>query len=54
MLAEMPDTYGYEWWVWDNMPVRVWIVYKDKLAFELKTGKYVCLMKLHIMINTTK
>ena len=41
MLAEMPDTYGYEWWVWDNMPVRVWIVYKDKLAFGTENGQ-VC------------
>ncbi len=39
MLAEMPDTFGYEWWLWDNIPAYIWIVYKDKLCFGTKEGK---------------
>lgn len=35
-----PDT-GYEWWVWDNVPARVFAVYKDKLLFGTADGK-VC------------
>lgn len=35
-----PDT-GYEWWVWDNVPARVFAVYKDRLLFGDADGK-VC------------
>lgn len=35
-----PDT-GYEWWVWDNVPARVFAVCKDKLLFGTADGK-VC------------
>ena len=29
---------GYEWWVWDNVPARVFAVYKDKLLFGAADG----------------
>ncbi len=35
-----PDT-QYEWWVWDNVPARVFAVYKDRLLFGDADGK-VC------------
>lgn len=37
---EGADT-GYEWWVWDNIPARVFAVYQDRLLFGDAQGR-VC------------
>ena len=31
--GDMTDTFNYEWWLWDNMPVKYWVVMQDKLCF---------------------
>ena len=31
--GDMPDTFNYEYWLWDNMPVKYWTVINDKLYF---------------------
>lgn len=34
-------SYNYEWWYWDNVPVRVWAVVDGKLYFGTESGQ-VC------------
>lgn len=31
--------YEYEWFYWDNVPVRIWFIYNDELYFGTSTGK---------------
>lgn len=31
--GDMADTFNYEWWLWDNIPVKYWVVIQDKLCF---------------------
>lgn len=35
------DSYGYEWWYWDNIPARVWAVVDGELWFGTEDGS-VC------------
>lgn len=37
--GDMPDTYNYEWWVWDNCPVRVWCELDGCLCFGTDDGR---------------
>lgn len=37
---DMNDTFNYEWWHWDNMPVKKWIIMNDKLCFISKNNKF--------------
>lgn len=39
--GDMPDTFNYEWWYWDNIPARVWAKINGKLYFGTKNGQ-VC------------
>lgn len=32
-------SYSYEWWFWDNMPVRCWAVGADRLTFGTDDGR---------------
>lgn len=36
---DIDGSYNYEWWYWDNMPVRVWGVVGGKLCFGRADGK---------------
>jgi len=36
------DSYNYEWYFWDNMPVRVWGIIDGKLCFGTSDGR-VCM-----------
>lgn len=38
---DMNDTFNYEWWHWNNMPVKKWIIAGDELYFVSKENK-VC------------
>lgn len=40
--GDMGDTFNYEWWFWDNMPVRVWGVLNETLIFGTATGQ-ICI-----------
>lgn len=31
--------YEYEWFYWDNVPVRIWFIYNNELYFGTSTGK---------------
>lgn len=31
--GDMADTFNYEWWLWDNIPVKYWTVIDEKLCF---------------------
>ena len=31
--GDMADTFNYEWWLWDNVPVYYWTIINDKLCF---------------------
>ena len=35
---DMSDTFNYEWWVWDNMPVKQWMIINDELCFLTNNG----------------
>jgi hypothetical protein len=37
--GERTGEYSYEWYVWDNIPVRVWFIYNDILYFGTDQGK---------------
>lgn len=37
--GDMPDTFNYECWYWDNIPARVWNVNNDKLYFGTSEGR---------------
>ena len=37
--GDMPDTYNYEWWVWDNCPVRQWYEIDGALCFGTADGR---------------
>lgn len=41
--GDMPGAYNYEWWHWDNMPVRVWANIDDRLYFGTEKGS-LCVM----------
>lgn len=41
--GDMSDTFNYEWWVWDNMPVNVWAVVSGELWFGSTDGR-ICRM----------
>ena len=36
---DMNDTFNYEWWHWNNVPVKKWIIIDDELCFVGETGK---------------
>lgn len=36
------NSFNYEWWYWDNMPVRVWGLFNGELVFGTADGR-VCL-----------
>lgn len=38
LLGDSPDTFNYEWWVWDYCPVRVWFIQDNKLCFGTDDG----------------
>ncbi len=40
--GDMPDTFNYEWWVWDNCPVRDWYEIEGELCFGTDDGR-ICL-----------
>lgn len=31
--GDMADTFNYEWWLWDNVPLKYWVIIQDKLCF---------------------
>ena len=33
------DSFNYEWYFWDNMPVRVWCIINDELYFGTEDGR---------------
>lgn len=37
--GDMSDTFNYEWWFWDNMPVYYWIIINEKLCFVTKDNR---------------
>lgn len=36
---DIDGSYNYEWWYWDNVPVRVWAVLDNQLCFGTKDGQ---------------
>lgn len=40
--GDMADTYNYEWWVWDNCPVRRFFILDNALCFGTNDGR-VCM-----------
>lgn len=49
---EMDDTFSYEFWVWDNVPARVWFVYNGILGFGTDKGQ-LCLFDNEMFIDTS-
>lgn len=39
---DIDGSYNYEWWYWDNIPVRVWATIGDELWFGTGDGKVCC------------
>jgi hypothetical protein len=39
LKGELDDTFSYEWWIWENMPVRNWFIYNNILCFGTVGGK---------------
>ena len=37
--GDMSDTFNYEWWVWDNCPVREWYEIDGELCFGTEDGR---------------
>ena len=37
--GDMADTFNYEWWVWDNCPVREWYEIDGELCFGTEDGR---------------
>jgi len=37
--GDMADTFNYEWWVWDNCPVRAWYEIDGELCFGTDDGR---------------
>lgn len=37
--GDMSDTFNYEWWFWDNIPVYYWIIIDEKLCFVTKDNR---------------
>lgn len=37
--GDMGDTFSYEWYVWDNCPVRTWIIDGNRLGFGTNDGR---------------
>lgn len=50
--GELPDTYSYEYWIWDNIPVRLWFVNNGKLGFGTEDGK-ICIFNEDNYIDYT-
>lgn len=36
--SDMNDTFNYEWWHWENMPVKKWVVIDEQLHFISNNG----------------
>lgn len=36
---DIDGSYNYEWWYWDNVPVRVWAILDNQLCFGTKDGQ---------------
>ena len=36
---DMNDTFNYEWWHWENVPVKYWMINNDKLCFVDKENR---------------
>lgn len=39
IFGDNPNTFNYEWWVWNNIPARIFTVLNDKLSFGTYDGK---------------
>lgn len=37
--GDMADTYNYDWWVWDNCPIRRFFIIDDELCFGTEDGR---------------
>ncbi len=37
--TDMPDTFSYEWWFWDNIPARLFFVINNELYFGTEQGR---------------
>lgn len=37
--GDMADTFNYEWWLWDNVPLKYWVVIQDKLCFVTEDNR---------------
>ena len=37
--TDMPDTFSYEWWFWDNIPARLFFVINNELYFGTEQGQ---------------
>lgn len=43
--GDEPNTFNYEWWVWDNIPAYTFFIIDDKLSFGTYDGKICCFME---------
>jgi hypothetical protein len=41
VAQDLPDTFSYEWWFWDNIPARIFFIKDNELYFGTKDGQ-VC------------
>lgn len=39
LSTDMPDTFSYEWWFWDNIPARLFFVIDNELYFGTSNGQ---------------
>lgn len=37
--TDLPDTFSYEWWFWDELDIRIWFVIDNELYFGTRTGE---------------
>ena len=37
--GDMSDTFNYEWWLWDNIPLKYWVIIQDKLCFVTEDNR---------------
>lgn len=37
--TDLPDTFSYEWWFWDELDIRIWFVIDNELYFGTHTGE---------------
>ena len=40
--GDMSDTFNYEWWLWDNIPLKYWLVIQNKLCFVTEDNRLCC------------